>query len=262
MSDLEAQQTLTQTLPGNGKEPPQVTRVMHDDQYIHFGNERFLKSDLASAFGGEFNPGSAPMPKNNLANPAPLGLSAFALTTFVLSLINTGARGVTVPNIVVGLAFFYGGAAQFVAGMFELAVANTFGGVALSSYAGFWCSWAAIQVDSSGIVSAYGTNKQELAYAIGIFLTGWFIFTFFLTVMTLKSTLAFFLLFFFLSLTFLLLLIAEFNGSDSVKKAAGVFGIITAFVAWYNAYAGIANSQNTYLTVKALPLPDLQAKRD
>ncbi|KAM9886736.1 hypothetical protein OXX69_013633, partial [Metschnikowia pulcherrima] len=55
---------------------------------------------------------------------------------------------------------------------------------------------------------------------------------------------------------------AEFNGSDSVKKAAGVFGIITAFVAWYNAYAGIANSQNTYLTVKALPLPDLQAKRD
>ncbi|KAM9899229.1 hypothetical protein OXX69_009559, partial [Metschnikowia pulcherrima] len=67
MSDLEAQQTSTQTLPGNGKEPPQVTRVMHDDQYIHFGNERFLKSDLASAFGGEFNPGSAPMPKNNLA---------------------------------------------------------------------------------------------------------------------------------------------------------------------------------------------------
>lgn len=263
MSDLEAQQTKTHTLgPRENDDSGHVTRVVHDDQYIHFGSERFLKKDLASAFGGEFNPGLAPTPKNNLANPAPLGLSAFALTTFVLSLINTGARGVTVPNVVVGLAFFYGGAAQFIAGMFELAVANTFGGLALSSYAGFWCSWAAIQVDSFGIVSAYGEDKKELAYAIGIFLTGWFIFTFFLTVMTLKSTLAFFLLFFFLSITFLLLVIAEFNGSVPVKKAAGVFGVITAFVAWYNAYAGIANSQNTYLTVKPLALPDLQAKKD
>ena len=74
-----------------------------------------------------------------------MGLSAFALTTFVLSLINCEAR-VTIPNIVVGLAFFYGGAAQLVAGMFELAVGNTFGGVALSSYGGFWVP--AIQVDS------------------------------------------------------------------------------------------------------------------
>ncbi|OBA22685.1 hypothetical protein METBIDRAFT_29281 [Metschnikowia bicuspidata var. bicuspidata NRRL YB-4993] len=254
MSDLEAQQSQPQAL--NSRDVP-VTRVVHDDQYIHFGSERFLKSDLASAFGGEMNPGSAPAPKHNLANPAPLGLSAFALTTFVLSLINFGARGVTVPNVVVGLAFFYGGAAQFVAGMFELAVANTFGGVALLSYAGFWCSWAAIQVDSFGIVSAYGGDDQELAYSLGIFLMGWFIFTFFLTVMTLKSTLAFFLLFFCLSLTFLLLMIAEFNGSVNVKKAAGIFGILTAFIAWYNAYAGIANSQNTYLTVRAISLPDL-----
>ena len=77
-----------------------------------------------------------------------------------------------------------------------------------------------------------------------------------------KSTLAFFLLFFFLDITFLLLAIAQFKNSVSVKKAAGVFGIITSFVAWYNAYAGIANSQNSYITVKALPLPDLLAKRD
>lgn len=264
MSDLENQQPQDHTLAmgDNVTSNHKVTRVTHDNDYIQFGNEKYLKLELVTAFGGTLNPGLAPPPKNNLANPAPLGLCGFALTTFVLSLINAGARGVTIPNIVVGLAFFYGGTAQFVAGMFELAVANTFGGLALSSYAGFWCSWAAIQTKQFGILEAYEGHEQELAYAVGIFLVGWFIFTFFLCLMTLKSTVAFFLLFLFLDITFLLLAIAEFNGSTSVKTAAGVFGCITAFIAWYNAYAGLANSQNTYLTVKAIPLPDLQAKRD
>ncbi|KAL1578986.1 hypothetical protein MG5_02064 [Candida albicans P57072] len=235
-----------------------ITKIETDGDYVTFGNERYLRSDLVEAFGGTLNPGLAPPPKNDFANPAPLGLSAFALTTFVLSLINCEARGVTIPNIVVGLAFFYGGAAQLVAGMFELAVGNTFGGVALSSYGGFWGAWAAIQVDSFGIKAAYANNTEELHYAVGIFLIGWFIFTFFLMLLTVKSTVAFFLIFFFLSITFLLLAISDFTGKVAIKKAGGVFGLITAFVAWYNAYAGIANPQNSYITVKAIPLPDLQ----
>ncbi|CAH2352666.1 accumulation of dyads protein 2 [[Candida] railenensis] len=237
-----------------------ITKVHTEGDYIQFGNERYLRSELVSAFGGTLNPGLAPPPKHNFANPAPLGLSAFALTTFVLSLINCEARGVTIPNIVVGLAFFYGGMAQLVAGMFEIAVGNTFGGAALSSYGGFWGSWAAIQVKSFGIAAAYEGHDEELAYAVGIFLIGWFIFTFFLMLLTLKSTVAFFSIFFFLSITFLLLAIAEFQGSVPVKKAAGVFGLLTAFAAWYNAYAGIANSQNSYITVKAIALPDFQDK--
>lgn len=265
MSDLEAQEPQNHTLligeKANAPDGPNVTRITHDDDYVQFGNERYLKTELAQAFGGTLNPGLSPPPKHNLANPAPLGLSAFALTTFVLSLINCEARGVTIPKIVVGLAFFYGGAAQFLAGMFEMAVANTFGSVALSSFAGFWCSWAAIETDSFGIVSAYGDDETELGYALGIFMVGWFIFTFFLCVCTVKSTVAFFLLFFFLDITFLLLAIANFNGSVAVKKAGGVFGVITLFIAWYNAYAGIANEQNAYITVKAIPLPDLQDKK-
>lgn len=270
MADLESQQPQEHTLiveqkGASGASPSSnanITRVVHDEEYIQFGNEKFLKSELTQAFGGTLNPGLSPPPKHNFANPAPLGLSAFALTTFVLSLINCEARGVTIPNVVVGLAFFYGGAAQFVAGMFELAVANTFGAVALASYAGFWCSWASIQVDSFGILAAYEDDPTQLRYAIGLFLVGWFIFTFFMCLMTLKSTVAFFLLFFFLDVTFLLLAISEFQGSVPVKKAGGVFGVITAFIAWYNAYAGIANEQNSYITVKAIQLPDLQVKRD
>ena len=70
------------------------------------------------AFGGEFQPGLyRPTDHRKFANPAPLGLSAFALTTFVLSLINIGVRDVTTPNIVVALAFGYGGLVQLLAGM-------------------------------------------------------------------------------------------------------------------------------------------------
>jgi hypothetical protein len=77
-------------------------------------------ADLATlpAFGGEFQPGLYKGVENRrFANPAPLGLSAFALTTFVLSLINVGTRGITAPNIVVALAFGYGGLVQLLAGM-------------------------------------------------------------------------------------------------------------------------------------------------
>ena len=69
------------------------------------------------AFGGAFQPGLFRPPRKDLANPAPLGLSAFALTTFVLSLINMQAKGVTAPNIVVASAFAYGGLVQLLAGM-------------------------------------------------------------------------------------------------------------------------------------------------
>lgn len=239
----------------------QVTKITHDGDYVQFGNEKYLRSELVEAFGGSLNPGLSPPPKHSIGNPAPLGLSAFALTTFVLSLINVQARGVTVPNIVVGLAFFYGGLAQLVAGMFAVAegTSGNFAAVALSSYGGFWGSWAAIYVESFGIADAF-TNKEEFRNAVGLYLVAWFIFTFFLMLLTLKSTLAFFSIFFFLSITFLLLAISEFKDSVAIKKAGGVFGLITAFAAWYNAYAGLANEQNAYITVKAVHLPDLQNK--
>jgi hypothetical protein len=81
--------------------------------HAHSGNEARLP-----AFGGEFQPGLyRPVEHRKFANPAPLGLSAFALTTFVLSAVNLGARGVSAPNIAVPLALGYGGLVQLLAGM-------------------------------------------------------------------------------------------------------------------------------------------------
>lgn len=223
-------------------------------EYIVIGNTKVLRTDLVEAFGGTLQPGYAPPSKHKFANPAPLGLSAFALTTFVLSLINARARDVSTPNVVVGLAFFYGGFIQLLAGMWEIAVENTFGGTALSSYGGFWMSWGAIQHPWFGIKAAY-TDKKELSDAVSFFLLGWTLFTFMMMLCTLKSTVAFFSLFFFLEITFLLLTIGDFTGKIGVTKAAGVMGILTALIAWYNAFAGIANKQNSYITAKAFPLP-------
>lgn len=224
------------------------------DEYLMIGHQKVLRSELWTAFGGDLQPGVHAPPPQRLANPAPLGLCGFALTTFVLSMANARAMGVTIPNAAVGAACFYGGLVQLLAGMWEISLDNTFGGTALSSYGGFWMSWAAIQIDWFGIKKAYD-DPIMLANAVGFFLLGWTIFTFMLVLCTVKSTVAFFSLFFFLDITFLLLTIGEFTRKTGVSRAGGVFGVITSFIAWYNAFAGLATKENSYVVAIPLPLP-------
>ncbi|KAL8669471.1 MAG: hypothetical protein Q9168_005944 [Polycauliona sp. 1 TL-2023] len=222
-------------------------------------------SGLLPAFGGEFQPGRYKEVKNRqFANPAPLGLSAFALTTFVLSLINMRTRSVAEPNLVVGLAFGYGGLVQLLAGMWEMAVGNTFGATALSSYGGFWLSFAIILTPGGfNIESAYEEMQSIQAFydAFGFFLMGWFIFTFVLLLVTLRSTVAFFFLFFTLDLAFLFLGIGYLQRDSTnspnppLIKTGGFFGLLAAFAAWYNALAGIADDSNSFFIVPVLHFP-------
>ncbi|KAL8811150.1 MAG: hypothetical protein Q9223_004575 [Gallowayella weberi] len=217
------------------------------------------------AFGGEFQPGLYKGVKDRkFANPAPLGLSAFALTTFVLSLINMRTRTVAEPNLVVGLAFGYGGLVQLLAGMWEMAVGNTFGATALSSYGGFWLSFAIILTPGGfNIEEAYVEMQTVQAFydAFGFFLMGWFIFTTILLIATLRSTVAFFLLFFTLDLAFLLLGIGYLQRDSTnhpnppLIKAGGFFGLLAAFLAWYNALAGIADDSNSFFIIPVAHFP-------
>lgn len=189
--------------------------------------------------------------------PAPLGLSAFAATTFTLSLISTKAQGVTISNAIVGPAFFYGGIVRTVAGIWEIALENTFGGTALCSYEGFWMSFAAIYIPWFGVTNAYEGKETELGNVMGVFLLAMTIFTLGIAVCAMRSTLmfVFFLLFFLLGITFLLLAISEFTGKFGVKRSAGVLRIIVSLLAWYNASAGLATRQNSYLIGHPVPLP-------
>src|SRR5919199_2066973 len=103
-------------------------------------------------------------PTQYIANPAPLGLAAFALTTFVLSVINTGMLGEGAIPVVLGLAAFYGGLGQFAAGVWEFRKANTFGATAFTSYGAFWLSyWAFVTFFAPKVPSG------DVAHAVGLF---------------------------------------------------------------------------------------------
>lgn len=225
-----------------------------NDEYIIIGNQKFHRHELMAAFGGTMNPGLAPPPVHQFGNPAPLGLGAFAMTTFVLSMYNAQAMGIKLPNVVVGMACFYGGAAQFLAGVWEMCVGNTFGATAFCSYGAFWMSYMAINVKLFNIAAGYGDDTHQFKQAVAFYLLAWALFTFMMCSLTLKSTLFFFALFFCLAVTFTLLAAGDFTGKVGVSRAGGVVGVVTAFLGWYNAWAGVSTRTNSYFTSYPIPL--------
>ncbi|CAG8960065.1 hypothetical protein HYFRA_00010543 [Hymenoscyphus fraxineus] len=256
---------------GSSSSHPNPTHASHHNNYTD-GNPLAHSSSSPSArnaaFAGYLEPGLYTPKKTKLGNPAPLGLSAFALTTFVLSLINLQTRGVTTQNLVVAVAFGYGGLVQLLAGMWEIAAGNTFGATALASYGGFWISFAILLTPGGfQIAEAYAGQGNKLELAIGFYLMGWFIFTFLLWLLTLRSTVVFSALFFFLWLAFLMLGIAHLVTPNPTSptaaavpnvpltKAGGLFGLLAAFLAWYVAFAGIADASNSFFTVPVWHFP-------
>jgi uncharacterized protein len=172
-----------------------------------------------------------------IADPAPLGLAAFALTTFVLSFFNAGILNIGGEPVVLGLALAYGGLAQLLAGMWELRNGNTFGGTAFTSFGAFWLSLAAyIQFFASSVpASARGA-------ALGVYLVAWAIFTTYMWVASFRTTAATNVVFLLLAVTLALLGIGNWAGVHGVVTAGGWAGIATALAAWYASFAGVMNS--------------------
>ena len=262
----------TTSLVGHGHGAPSayVPQDAHTVHPLWFGYGPFARAtqeerfNMLPAFGGEMQPGLYKgVEQRRIANPAPLGLSAFALTTFVLSLLNLGTLGLAEPSIIISLGFGYGGLVQLLAGMWEMAAGNTFGATALSSYGGFWISFAILLTPGGFGIEATlkdAEGARGLNYNIGLFLMGWFIFTFLLLLCTVKSTVGFFLLFFLLDLTFLMLGVAYLRNDGekphvACQRAGGAFGVVTAFVSWYNAYAGLADTTNAFIVIPAVYFP-------
>jgi uncharacterized protein len=168
----------------------------------------------------------------SIADPAPLGLAGFALTTFVLSMFNAGLVGKAGEPVVLGLALAYGGGAQLLAGMWEFRKGNTFGATAFSSFGAFWISyWAFVTFFSKGVPSS----------AVGLFLIAWGIFTFYMWIASFRTTAAVSLVFLLLWVTFVLLGIGAAADNSGLTKLGGWFGLATAVVAWYASFAGVAN---------------------
>lgn len=172
----------------------------------------------------------------SIADPAPLGLAGFALTTFVLSMFNSGLVDKKGLPVVLGLALAYGGGAQLLAGMWEFRKGNTFGATAFSSYGAFWISyWAYVTFFAKDVPAANAGS------AVGLFLIAWGIFTAYMWVASFRTTAAVSLVFLLLAITFLLLGIGEAAGNDTIGKLGGWFGLATALAAWYASFAAVAN---------------------
>jgi succinate-acetate transporter protein len=183
------------------------------------------------------------------ADPAPLGLAAFALTTFVLSMFNAGLVSKAGEPVVLGLALGYGGIAQVLAGMWEFRTGNTFGAVAFTSFGAFWLSYWALVTFFAGDIPA-----AHLAASVGLYLIAWGIFTTYMFVASLRTNAAVALVFALLAVTFFLLGIGNANETNGLVEAGGWFGLATAVAAWYASFAAVVNSTfgRTVLPVRPL----------
>jgi len=182
-----------------------------------------------------------------IADPAPLGLAAFALTTFLLSAFNAGWMTKATGSAWLGYAIAYGGLAQLLAGMWEFRNKNVFGATAFGSYGGFWIGlglWV-IFVDRAappiGILRA--VYAAQTVKDLGWILLAFAIFNTYMLLMSSQVNAAVFGVFLTLEVTEIVLFIGFFTASSGTIKAGGYCGVVTALVAWYTSAAGVANGQ-------------------
>jgi hypothetical protein len=167
------------------------------------------------------------------ANPAPLGLMGFGITTCTLSFINANLVGAGATGVVLGMALAFGGLCQLLAGMWEFRTGNTFGAVAFSGYGAFWISfWVLVNFNAAGL-------GKEAAAGLGLYLWMWGIFTVCLFLCTFASPRALQLLFLLLALTFIFLGIGNSGGNANIIHIGGYLGIVTGGLALYIATADI-----------------------
>ena len=153
-----------------------------------------------------------------MGDPGPMGLACFAATTFVLSCINAGLVPADVQPVVFGLALFYGGAVQVIAGVVEFVKGNTFGAVAFCSYGAFWMSFWYLSGNAGLLI---GASTADDAKGIGVFLLAWTIFTAYMFVASFRTNAALVATFAVLTATFIALTIGEFAEMSSVHKLGG-----------------------------------------
>lgn len=187
---------------------------------------------------------------SSTADPSALGLGGFALTTFVLSMVNAGFLNKAGEPIVLGVAFFYGGLAQLLAGQQEYKKNNVFGATAFNTYGAFWMSLAFFILMS--VLGVFKVPADVVGPAKGVFLAGFTIFNTYMMFGSFKTNVAVALVFVFLEITFILLALADFGVMTTTL--GGIFGLITAAVAWYASAAVVLNTVYKKVVLPVGPL--------
>jgi uncharacterized protein len=183
-----------------------------------------------------------------IADPAPLGLAAFALTTFLLSAKNAGWTDGT--DAWLGYAFAYGGFVQLLAGMWEFRNRNVFGATAFSTYGGFWIGLGLyvhmVAPTAAVAAKASGGNPETLIQNdLGWILLAFAIFNTYMLLWSTQVNAAVFGVFLTLEVTEIVLFIGNFSSSTGTVKLGGWIGVLTALVAWYTSAAGVTNGMDS-----------------
>ncbi|MHC1706696.1 MAG: acetate uptake transporter [Bacteroidales bacterium] len=175
---------------------------------------------------------------NNYANPAPLGLMGFGMTTVLLNIHNAGFFPVT--GMILAMGIFYGGIAQIIAGILEFKKGNTFGLTAFTSYGLFWITLVALWIFPE---SGWGKGIATTEAFMGWYLFMWGLFTFFMWIGTFNTNKALQFIFLSLWVLFFLLAIRDWTGSEAVGIIAGYEGILCGLSAIYLAMAEVINEK-------------------
>ena len=175
------------------------------------------------------------MADSKLANPGALGLGGFALTTFILNIVNAGLISAENLGMVLPVGIFYGGVAQFCAGMWEFKRGDTFGATCFSSFGAFWMAVALmVLLENAGVIDAVPREGMAVLFI------AWGIFTAYATVASFKVAKGVTAIF--VTLTILFFLLAAGEWSPLVHKIAGYEGILCALIAWYCSAAILINT--------------------
>ncbi len=172
--------------------------------------------------------------KDTTANPAPLGLMGFGMTTVLLNLHNSGL--ITLSSMILAMGLCYGGVGQVIAGVMEWKKKNTFGTLAFTSYGLFWISLVVLLV-----LPKMGWATAADKASVGAYLTLWGFFTFFLFFGTLRANRALMTVFASLTILFWLLAAGDFTGNEAITRIAGWEGIFTGLSAMYLGIAQVLN---------------------
>jgi succinate-acetate transporter protein len=184
-----------------------------------------------------------------IADPAPLGLTALALTLAVFSLFRAGLLSGAGEPVLFGLAAVYGGVVQLLAGMWEFRRGNTFGAITFGSYGGFWLSLFVFDQFLQGQVPA-----GEVGNVLAMFYIVWAAFSASLWVASTRTTAATSVMLALLTVALVLLGIGYAGGHSELIKIGGWVGIATAVVAWYAGFAGLINSAYRRTVLPLMPL--------
>ncbi len=188
-------------------------------------------------------------PISGIADPAPLGLAAFALTTFLLSAFNAGWMTHSSGLAWLGYALAYGGLCQLLAGMWEFRNRNVFGATAFASYGGFWIGLFFYFQTVGSKLLAHPLTAGLFAKDVGWILLAFAIFNTYMLLWSTQVNLAVFMVFLTLEATEIVLFAGNFAGNANIVKAGGYVGVLTALVAWYTSAAGVANGMGGRLHV-------------